>query len=414
MPYSTSDAQKQISDYTLGKYGRAPTDDEWGVIGQGIDYSSGQISDAQLQQAYGNADQYAANYGKTSGPGDDPYPAATNTTPTAPANTTPNTTATAQTTPTAGTAATNPYAGVNPTSSLTGTQALSQLQTAIGRPLTAAELQQARTLIGYTDPTGNAPMTGAQYNQLLQTAASLTPGANYSPYGGATTTPPPTTPATTTPAGVRLPEYGVNVPSNLQGTIGNLFQQQPATPIQSQYQTSLLDLINKSQAPVSLDDPNLARQSEQYRASRQRGTERQRSALAERAAQTGTLGAGGFDTAVGNLYGEESRDIAGRDTDIIAKEMDARRQQLTQALQLAQATGNAEAARLLQTQLGLLDASIQQTAIEQQGRLGTGDLIARLLQSLMQNQLGYDTLGSNNAYNYAALGQNYLQNYLNG
>jgi hypothetical protein len=410
--YSTSDAQKQISDYTMGKYGRAPTDDEWGKIGQGIDYSSGNISDAQLQQAYGNADTLAASYGAPAGNLTPPGPTAT-TTP-APTTTNPAWQGGAQTA-SASTTATNPYAGVNPTSSLTGTQALSQLQTAIGRPLTPAELQQAQSLIGYTDPTGNAPITGAQYNTLLQTAASLTGGAQYTPYAGTTTTPPPSTPTPTPkPAGPTLPEYGVNVPGNLQGIIGNLFNQQPATPIQSQYQTSLLDLINKSQAPVSLEDPNLAAQSEQYRASRQRGTERQRSALAERAAQTGTLGAGGFDTAVGNLYGDESRDIAGKDTDIIAKEMDARRQQLTQALQLAQATGNAEAARLLQTQLGLLDASIQQTAIEQQGRLGTGDLIARLLASLMQNQLGYDTLGSNNAYNYAALGQNFLQNYLNG
>jgi hypothetical protein len=211
---------------------------------------------------------------------------------------------------------------------------------------------------------------------------------------------------------VKLPEYGLNLPPNLQGQVGNLFQQQPATPIQSQYQTSLLDLINKSQAPVSLDDPNLARQSEQYRASRQRGTERQRSALAERAAQTGTLGAGGFDTAVGNLYGEESRDIAGRDTDIIAKEMDARRQQLTQALQLAQATGNAEAARLLQTQLGLLDASIQQTAIEQQGRLGTGDLITRLLSTLLTNAYNYSALGTNAALSLNTGDNNLIQNML--
>jgi hypothetical protein len=399
MPYDLTQAKQKVSEYATGKYGRGPTDDEWGQIGQGIDYSQG-VSDAQLQQAYGNVDKLASSYGAPQG----------NLTPGPAGNLTPPPVTNQTPLPQTGTAQTA-FTGVDPASSRTGLQAQSELQRLIGRALTPQELQQAQTLTGYTDPTGQAPLSGTQWNQLLQAVSQQTPGSTYTP--PTTPTPPPAA-TTPPPTGPVTPPYGVNVPKNLQDLIGNLFNQQPASPIQSAYETSLLDLINRSQQPVSLDDPTLSRQSETYRASRQRGTERQRSALAERAAQTGTLGAGGFDTAVGNLYGDESRDIASKDTDIIVGEMTARRNQLTQALQLAQATGNAEAARLLQTQLGLLDASIQATAIEQQGSLGTGDLITRLLLGLMQNQLGYDTLGSNNAYNYAALGQNYLQNYLNG
>jgi hypothetical protein len=397
--YDLNQAKQRVTDYATGKYGRGPTDDEWGQIGQGIDYSQG-VSDAQLQQAYGNVDKLASSYGAPQG-NLTPGPPPANTTPPPATNLTPP--------PQTGTAQTA-FTGVDPASTRTGLQAQSELQRLIGRALTPQELQQAQTLTGYTDPTGQAPLSGTQWNQLLQAASQQTPGSTYTP--PTTPTPPPAATTTPPPTGPVTPPYGVNVPKNLQDLIGNLFNQQPASPIQSAYETSLLDLINKSKEPVSLDDPNLSRQSETYRASRQRGTERQRSALAERAAQTGTLGAGGFDTAVGNLYGDESRDIASKDTDIIVGEMTARRNQLTQALQLAQATGNAEAARLLQTQLGLLDASIQSTAIEQQGSLGTGDLIIRFILGMLNSQYNFSQLGSQNAYNTSLLNQNAIRTAL--
>ena len=46
--------------------------------------------------------------------------------------------------------------------------------------------------------------------------------------------------------------------------------------------------------------------------------------------------------------------------------------------------------------------------------LGKGELAVRLLATLLGNQLGYDTLGSNNAFNLANLNQNSLLSSLGG
>lgn len=308
----------------------------------------------------------------------------------------------------------------------------------------AYTLDQAKEKVtGYTTPKyGRGPNSDSEWNtianginwqdgvddnelnQAYGNADSL--AASYGVQPAAGSTPAPTAPqAPAAPQTPVSPQYAVPVPKNVQGTIGNLFQQQPASPVQTAYSEQLLNLMNESSQPVSLADPNLSQQSETYRASRQRGTERQRSALAERAAQTGTSGAGGFDTAVGNLYGDESRDIAGNDAELVRGEMTARRAQMMQALTLAQQTGNADAARQLQTQLALLDASLNQSqftdelgfrnsALTQQGKLGQGDLALRLLALLTGNQFNYDQLGSQNAFNLADLNQRGIQNFLNG
>ncbi len=240
-----------------------------------------------------------------------------------------------------------------------------------------------------------------------------------------TLTPPPTT-------GQQSPVYQTPVPSNLQSIVGDTFQQQPASPIQSTYQDSLLKLIADNQKPVSLEDPQLQPASDVYRATRQREADRARSSAAERAAATGTLGAGGFDANVGQIENRKGMDIAQHDSDLVLNEMNARRQQLTQGLALAQQTGNADAERQIRTQLALLDAAVnesqfgrelqfRESALGSQTQLGQGELSLRLLLGLLQNQLGqgqlglgYDTLGSNNAFNLANLDFNNLQSVLRG
>lgn len=82
------------------------------------------------------------------------------------------------------TAPPNPWAGVDPTSQWTGATARAELERRAGRQLTDAELADAQRYAGYNDPTGQAGMTGAQMNLLLQEAARRTPGATYQEYGG--------------------------------------------------------------------------------------------------------------------------------------------------------------------------------------------------------------------------------------
>ncbi len=223
--------------------------------------------------------------------------------------------------------------------------------------------------------------------------------------------PPPPGPAPTPePPPQQTPSYTVPTPPNLQATVPGLFNQQPASPIQQAYQGALIPLIQQSQQPVAPTVQGTAYQpaSEVFRATRQRQTDRARNALAERMAAQGTLGSGGFDAGIQQLYNQEGLDIAGNDARLIEREIGSRRQQLMQGLALAQASGNAEAVRQLQTQLGLLSAAtgesqfgrelgFRERALGQQGSLGRGELALRLMSLLTGNQYNYDVLGSNNA-----------------
>ena len=228
------------------------------------------------------------------------------------------------------------------------------------------------------------------------------------------------------PASVPAPtpqqtQSSVNVPSNVQSQVGNLFQTPPASPVQGAYQDALLGFLNTAQQPVGqIQGSALQPVSEAYRAGQQRSTERGRSAMAERAAQTGTLGAGGFDTGVQKLYNQEGRNVSEFDARLMQGEVDARRQQLIQGLTLAQQTGNSEAERTLRAQLALLNSAtdesqfgrelgFRESALTQQGRLGSGQLILQLLGLLTGNQYNYDVLGSNNAFRLSDINQNALQ-----
>jgi hypothetical protein len=94
----------------------------------------------------------------------------------------------------------NTWAGVDPASSRTGLQARAALEQQLGRPLTAEELQWSQTATGYTDPTGAAPLSGANYNLLMQEAARRS-GGTYNPWAA----PAPGTTTTTTGGAMTLP-----------------------------------------------------------------------------------------------------------------------------------------------------------------------------------------------------------------
>lgn len=68
------------------------------------------------------------------------------------------------------------FTGMDPTKSITGVQALQQLEQAFGQPLTADQRTQAMQYINYTDGTGAAAVSGADWNRLAQYAAGLSGG----------------------------------------------------------------------------------------------------------------------------------------------------------------------------------------------------------------------------------------------
>lgn len=209
-------------------------------------------------------------------------------------------------------------------------------------------------------------------------------GKGYVPIGTDTTTdgPPPPSGSTapTTGAVPGMPANGgITVPSStLPPDIAGLFGQTPTkTPIQSAYQDALLKYMGKSQETPSLTDSTLAPQVEVFRAGAQRGQERQRLAAAERAAANGQSESGYLDNLIMKGVQDQGMNTASFNANLLGGEMNKRREELQAALQLAAATGDAEAARELQTRLAQVSAAMQQQGLNLQGQLGSGDLALR-------------------------------------
>jgi hypothetical protein len=210
--------------------------------------------------------------------------------------------------------------------------------------------------------------------------------------GGIGYTPTPTTtggggggsvPSVPAPAGA--PSSAPGMP-NFSG-IG----QTTTTPIQSAYQDALLKYLSKSQEAPSLTDSTLSPQVEVFRVQQQRNQERQRLQAAERAAATGQSESGYLDTMISKGLQDQGFNTAAFNANLLGRETDKRNDQLVAALQLAQATGNSEAARELQAQLG------------------GGDLSLRLMQTLLGQDNFYDQLGVNTALSQEGLNQRALQ-----
>lgn len=208
----------------------------------------------------------------------------------------------------------------------------------------------------------------------------------------------------------------INVPgSTLPGDIQANFDKVPAkTPIQSAYQDALLKYMSRSQETPNLNDPILGPQSEVYRVQQQRNQERNRRGAVERAAASGLGSSGALDRKIEQGRQQQNFNTAQYNANLVGGELDKRRQELLAALQLASATGDAEAARELQSRLAQISAQMQQQGLNLQGQLGQGDLSLRLMQTLLGNDQFYDSLGINTALSLEGLNQNALRSFFGG
>jgi hypothetical protein len=172
------------------------------------------------------------------------------------------------------------------------------------------------------------------------------------------------------------------IPPGLADLIPGLFGESTPSPLDTQVQEALQALLTRSQQPVSITDPQLQPASDTFRASQQRGAERMRSAMAERAAQTGQLESGGFDTEALGYQQNANFASAQRDSELVLGEMESRREDLKTGLTLAMASGQFDKQQALKQQLALLDAAIEKERINVTGTLGQGDLDLRELLGL--------------------------------
>lgn len=224
------------------------------------------------------------------------------------------------------------------------------------------------------------------------TADAPTPGPKPGPVPGPTPTP--------TDNGGRVDSIGggINVPSStLPQDILGLFNKQPQqTPVQSAYQDALLNFMKRGQETPTLNDSILGPQVEVYRAQQQRNQERNRRVNAERAAASGQSESGYLDNLINQGVQEQNFNTASFNANLLGGELGKRREELQAGLQLASATGNAEADRELRARLAQVSAAMQQQGLNLQGQLGSGDLALRW------------GLGAEN------LNQQALQIYMNG
>ena len=263
------------------------------------------------------------------------------------------------------------------------------------------------TGISGTTPT-SAPSSSASEALPPSTVPATTPAPAEIPNLGLETMPgiPTQAKETATPAigapaapATNLPGPGApnlpNLGNAYQAASGAAQQQQTAnTGVSDAYRQALLSVLNQTQQPPSVEgNTPLSAQAATYRNARLRESQRNRASMAERFAQeglnSGGQGSGAFDTGITGLNESAGRDIAGYEAGLVGQETQARRQQLMQALQLANAVGARSEAAQLQRELALLSGSLNQENAGSQLGLNYAQLEAELNRQALMAALGF-------------------------
>jgi len=205
--------------------------------------------------------------------------------------------------------------------------------------------------LGYTAPTTTPPPPP-------RFADPVTP-SSYTPPGNTSYTPAPQGPAYKTP------------------------------PITDEVTKILMARLNELKNPGDLNsDPNYQSAVRAYQLQSLRGADKQRKALAERSAASGTRASGGFNVGVRGIQERQGENAAQYTSGLALDRLTQRETQLTQAIQMARSVGQDDIANQLEAE-----------RLKLQGELGRGDLALRGELGRGQLGLGEDQLG----FSYADL-----------
>ena len=161
-------------------------------------------------------------------------------------------------------------------------------------------------------------------------------------------------------------------PGGAQGGAGGSFSAQTSSNAFDNFpglREAITRLMGRAEQPVGdmAGDPR----AQQFAASRQSGAQRERARLAERLAaqglNAGGQGSGAFDSSVAGINQQASRDIAGQQAGLVGEEMQARRQELISALQIASSVGARDQEAQLRLQLANMDEAFRRAQMAQQG-----------------------------------------------
>jgi hypothetical protein len=263
--------------------------------------------------------------------------------------------------------------------------------------------RMAAVQAGQADP-GNADFYG--YNQLTQSPGAAAP-------------PPP--PPGAAPGGAPAPITTAQGVTGTQATVGATAAQGAPTTVAQSFQQSLINRLNPQQASADSASINPAIQAN--RLSEQRGFDRNRNLLAERAAATGTNNSGGFESQLLGL----AQDRAGRESafagDAVRQEQDRLDRNQNSALGLSGSMLTGQQGLSQQMDLANLDATLRRQGMDLQGDLGRRDLDLRgelgrgglnnqLLGLLMNNDQFGRSLSQNATQFGASLDQNGIMSLL--
>jgi hypothetical protein len=141
----------------------------------------------------------------------------------------------------------------------------------------------------------------------------------------------------------------------------------------SQIRALLMSRLGELGKPVSEDDPAIAGQIASQDRSIERERQARRAAMAERAAAQGLLqggaSSGAFDAEVASGYEDAGQRKSDVRSQLMGRELESRRQQLSQLLAMAMQSGDAESARGLQMAIAQMDNALRGRSLDfQQGQ----------------------------------------------
>jgi hypothetical protein len=131
---------------------------------------------------------------------------------------------------------------------------------------------------------------------------------------------------------------------------------------------AIMRLLGRGERGTGADDPNIAGPTSAFRAQQERSTRQSRNALAERSAAEGLnyggQGSGAFDSAIQSQQEQAGLNTANYEGHLITDEIASKRQDVINALQLAQG----EERIYLQQYLAQLNDQLQRAQMGQQNQ----------------------------------------------
>lgn len=132
----------------------------------------------------------------------------------------------------------------------------------------------------------------------------------------------------------------------------------------------LLGQLGGLTGPVTANDPAIKAEMDAQGATLERNRVQRRAADAERAAMNGLLNggqsSGSFEQNIASGFEDKGQQLTGIQAQLFTREIQSRRTQVAQLLNMAMQSGDAESARALQYQLALMDDALRRLGLQQQ------------------------------------------------